>query len=237
MSSIRWRQIPNFSAYEASDSGLVRSIKTGKTLKSKPNDGGYLRVTIKRDDGKRVRPLIHVLVLMAWRGPRPSPRHHGAHCHCNDKRNNRLENLEWKLPEENEADKKIHGTAPRGGRVWRPSKARIERIRARAAAGESYTKIGLSEGLHRSSVSRIVRGLRRAEDRGGRQNASAERSCEYGSATDDAKGRQQPHDDREHHEHGDDGLDGLRHGDIGVREVEANAYNNEDDEDADDAHA
>jgi hypothetical protein len=160
MSSTHWSKIPNFSLYEASRLGRIRNIATRKILKPGPNDGGYLRVNLVRDDGRRVKGLVHVLMLMAWCGPRPSPRHHGAHCR-NDKKNNRLDNLEWKLPEENEADKRLHGTAPRGGRTWRPNRERIQRIRLRAAGGESFSKIAKDEGLHRSSVSRIVRGLRR----------------------------------------------------------------------------
>ena len=158
---MKWASIPGFSQYEASSIGTIRNAVTKKKLKSRPNDGGYLTVKVTRDDGKSVHALIHVLVLMAWRGPRPTPRHHGSHCKTNSKRNNRLSNLEWKLPEENEADKKIHGTAPKGGKNWRPNDVRIARIRERHANGESFTKIGKSEGLHRSSVSRICRGLRR----------------------------------------------------------------------------
>jgi hypothetical protein len=102
---------------------------------------------------------VHVLVLETFVGPRPSPRHHGAHFPDNDKANNRLENLAWKLPKENEADKKQCGTAPKGGATRKAQN--VERIRQRAAQGESYTKIARDEGLHRHSVSRIVRGLRR----------------------------------------------------------------------------
>lgn len=158
---MRWASIPGFSQYEASTIGTIRNAVTKRKLSPSPNDGGYLRVSVTRDDGKSVRALVHVLVLMAWRGPRPTLRHHGSHCKTNSKRNNRLSNLEWKLPEENEADKKIHGTAPKGGRQWRPNQVRVARIRERAANGESFTKIGKSEGLHRSSVARIVKGQRR----------------------------------------------------------------------------
>jgi hypothetical protein len=99
-------------------------------------------------------------VLEAFVGPAPSRRHEAAH-KDGRKENNRLDNLEWKLKEHNEADKKLHGTAPRRFTGHRRTD-HVERVLA--LAGEmSFTRIARETGLHRSSVSRIVRGLRRRE--------------------------------------------------------------------------
>lgn len=156
-----WRHIPGFSRYEVSDDGRVRCGSRMLSLNHR-DAGGYVDLMLLDDAGVRRKRKLHNLVLEAFVGPRPSPRHHGAHAPDNTRTNNRLSNLTWKLPEENEADKRACGTAPRGGRVWRPNKARVERIRLRVASGESYSAVARDEGLHRHSVSRIARGLRRA---------------------------------------------------------------------------
>lgn len=155
-----WRQIADCPLYLVSDLGKVRRIDARRCLRPWPNSGRYLIVTLYNKEGKKVHRRVHLLVLHTWMGPPPSPLHHGAH-DDGDKSNNKLQNLFWKLPVENEADKKKHGTAPKGGKNWRPSKERIARIKVRAANGESFSRIARDEGLHRSSVSRIVRGLRR----------------------------------------------------------------------------
>jgi hypothetical protein len=149
-----WKPIPENPAFLVNPLGVVRH--GFREPKQTPNHKGYLKVRIGP-----VKRFVHCLVLEAFVGPRPSRRHHGAHLD-GDKTNNCLSNLEWKLPEDNEADKRKHGTHAGGGRVWRPNRERVARIRARAQGGESYASIAKSEGLHPHSVSRIVRGLRRA---------------------------------------------------------------------------
>lgn len=156
---IEWR--PHSRRYEVSSRGQVRSRLRRKLLRQQPNDGGYRQVKLICDDGKRRWFKVHVLVLTLFVGPRPSPRHVGAHAPDRDKRNNRLENLRWALPEHNEADKRKHGTA-RGGVGRRLHAVHIDDIRSRAGNGESFTSIAKTHGLHRHSVSRIVRGQRRA---------------------------------------------------------------------------
>ena len=123
--------------------------------------GSYLRVRLRRPDGRYAWRPVHALVLEAFVGPRPSARHHGAHFPDRDSANNRASNLRWALPEENEADKRAHGTHPRGGRRLATDDATVAAIRASARAGESFTAIGLRHGLHRTSVARIVAGKRR----------------------------------------------------------------------------
>lgn len=158
-----WKPIPGFARYEASDSGRVRNMSGRELTPCKHRCGGYLDLMLVDDAGRRRKKKVHNLVLETFVGPRPSPRHQGAHAPDRNPENNRLENLSWKLPEENAIDKIAHGTAPKGGRVWRPSTDRVKRIRARVAAGESCTAIARDEGVHRHTVSRYARGLRRAK--------------------------------------------------------------------------
>ena len=151
-----WRRIHDFPNYEVSDDGRVRG--TRGILATHPNDEGYPRVRFQPGQRKR---LVHLLVLEAFRGPRHSPRHFGAHMNgC--RTDNRLSNLEWKLKEENEADKRLHGTQPRGGKTPKVGSARLQRIRAALAEGKSFSEIARAEQVHRSSVSRYARGIRRA---------------------------------------------------------------------------
>jgi len=131
-----------------------------RPLRPLPNDGGYLRVRVQLGTRVAWRP-VHALVLEAFVGPRPSPRHHGAHLDGN-RHNNHAENLAWKLPHENERDKRHHGTAPRGGHTPRLSAAKVRALRAAAASGASFSKLAKRYGIHRSSVARIVKHERRA---------------------------------------------------------------------------
>lgn len=159
---IEWRAYN--SRYEVSSCGRVRSIQRKKLIRQQPNHGGYRQVKLICDDGVRRWKKVHVLVLELFVGPRPTSRHVGAHAPDRDKRKNCVDNLRWALPHENEADKKAHGTA-RGG-IGRPLEPhQVIDIRSRAAVGESFTRIAKTHGVHRYSVSRIVRGIRQPERR------------------------------------------------------------------------
>ena len=152
-----WRAVPQFPNYVVNEQGSVMDARTGRPApRASRSDSGYLRVKL---DGRLVR--VHRAVLFAFRGPPPSSRHHGAHENGN-KDDNRLRNLTWKLPVENEADKKKHGTAPRGGHQHAPSPQVVGRVLAAVSSGESFSRVARRFGLHRSSVSRYARGLRRA---------------------------------------------------------------------------
>lgn len=154
-----WRAAPSWPGYEVSSRGRVRL--DGWMLRAHPNDGGYMRVRLRGESLTR-HVRVHLLVLLAFVGPAPSPRHEGAHLDGN-RRNNRLDNLAWKTPEENAEDKRRHGTATgdrRRGRVT--SEEEVRAMRERHARGESFTALARELRLHRHSVARIVRGQRRA---------------------------------------------------------------------------
>lgn len=129
----------------------VRRLRWVVAKRATPSDSGYERVVVY---GRKVR--LHRLVLLAYAGPPPSPRHHGAHLD-GDKSNNLPTNLAWKTPEENEADKRAHGTAPRGGRTRNVSPQLAGKIRAAGRRGESVTRIARRHGLHRKTVARYLR--------------------------------------------------------------------------------
>jgi hypothetical protein len=162
---VTWRPITSVPGYQVSAAGQVRRTRGRLVLSPRPHRG-YFRVDLRLPSGRVVHRKVHLLVLEAFVGPRPSSRHHGAHFPDPDPTNNNVKNLRWALPTENELHKLVHGTRPRGGSrsATRPAIV-VAAIQLAARAGQSFTAIGLQYGLHRSSVARIVRGQRRANTR------------------------------------------------------------------------
>jgi hypothetical protein len=153
-----WLAVPEFPGYAVSNTGLVLRTVDGVILAQRPNHGGYLRVVLWRG-GKPTHRRVHALVLEAFKGPRPSPREHGAHAPDRSKLNNTIANLRWATPEENEADKKAHGTHKGGGKVKPLTDFEVDRVRLWHAGGASLASIASRLGVHRSTISRAVRGL------------------------------------------------------------------------------
>jgi hypothetical protein len=148
----RWRDVDvDGVMYLVSSAGEVRRAGSDRLLKPQLNDSGYLRVKVGRPS-KRVWLVIHLTVLDLFVKPRPSPWHHGAHKDGNQ-RNNNVENLVWKLPIENEADKKAHGT-------WSNRRLDVEGVKkAREMAGQGLSIEGIARalGISYAAARRAVR--------------------------------------------------------------------------------
>lgn len=116
-----WRPVPGCPGYEVSDHGRVRSVDrmirypdgrapyrvAGRIKTLRVNDDyGHLAVNLSVS-GVATRPLVHGLVLEAFVGPCPT----GLEaCHNNgDASDNRIENLRWDTPSENQRDRVRHG--------------------------------------------------------------------------------------------------------------------------------
>ena len=84
--------------YEISNTGLVRSVKTGRILKNYLNSSGYCQVTLSKDRVKK-RFLVHRLVGNAFI-PNPKKKPQIDHIDGN-KQNNRVDNLRWVTGKEN----------------------------------------------------------------------------------------------------------------------------------------
>ncbi len=100
----KWKQIPNFSRYEASTKGRLRSTNyknSGKTKVLKPADGGdgYLKTMLQNDDGKYCSWGVHKFVAFTYLGERPD----GLEINHKDgnKLNNSPSNLEYCTKSEN----------------------------------------------------------------------------------------------------------------------------------------
>lgn len=93
-----WKEIPNFSRYEASNFGRIRSINyknSGAIKIINPSVGrsGYLQSMFLCDDGKYYTIKIHKLITLSFLGER-SNKNEVNHINGN-KSDNRIENLEY----------------------------------------------------------------------------------------------------------------------------------------------
>ena len=91
--------IPGFANYEVSDRGLVRNVRTGRTIKPYVHAAGYLRVSLFRE-GKQFRHYVHRLVLLTHAPVEGSDKLTVNHLD-GDKLDNRLSNLEFCTAAEN----------------------------------------------------------------------------------------------------------------------------------------
>jgi hypothetical protein len=114
----QWKAVPGYEGiYEVSDFGRVRKLITRQGrppgLLKPTGRGGYLFVQLNRNRQARAW-FVHRIVLTAFVGPRP-PTIHGAHINA-VRDDNRLVNLHWCTPKQNEADKQPLGLDPLGER-------------------------------------------------------------------------------------------------------------------------
>jgi hypothetical protein len=162
-----WRPVVGVEGYQVSSLGRVKSLRSGRILKTPPDRDGYPTVNL----GRR-RRAVHQLVLLAFVGPCPP----GRQCRHLDGRsgNARLSDLVWGTPRENYLDRVRHGTVARGprhGRHTQPERtARGKRVcGAKLTAAqipvirELVPQIGQVQtaklyGVSRHAVGSIVRG-------------------------------------------------------------------------------
>lgn len=98
-----WRDVVNYEGlYQVSNFGRIKSFhkNNAKIITPETDIHGYLRVILCKNGEKKNR-LVHVLVAQAFI-PNPDPEHKTQVNHIDgNKRNNRVENLEWLTPSEN----------------------------------------------------------------------------------------------------------------------------------------
>lgn len=157
-----WRQVPlpEFSEdYQVSNLGQVRSLKYGKCrlLVPVPGKQGYLGVSLSKKNRVRRVP-IHLLVLLAFKGPRPAgklARHRdGINTH------NVASNLRWGTVAQNNRDTVRHGhhCPPKGEAHYNAklSSANIALIFKLRAKGWTQNRIADRLGVTQSNVSYIL---------------------------------------------------------------------------------
>jgi hypothetical protein len=152
-----WRIVQQARMYEVSDRGDVRSLHTGRILRPCTlKRGGYLAVSLWID-GRGKTYTVHQLVATAFHGPRPSARHHAAH-RDGDKKNNTAANVQWATKEENEADKRLHGTANIGERNGSARFQPSDILAMRSAFENGTPRAAIMDrfGVEQSHLSRIL---------------------------------------------------------------------------------
>lgn len=91
-----------FHKYKVNQYGEVKNVDTGKCLSLKPNDTGYVAVSLYITKHKSVRMSVHRLVGIAFI---PNPENKPYINHIDHVRhNNRIDNLEWCTHNENVQD-------------------------------------------------------------------------------------------------------------------------------------
>lgn len=102
-----WKTIEGTDGeYQVSDTGLVKTTKTGRILRPAVSRQGYERVCLFKMDRER-RYRVHRLVAEAFI-PNPDNMPQVNHIDGN-KRNNHVSNLEWVTNHENVIHAKEHG--------------------------------------------------------------------------------------------------------------------------------
>lgn len=159
-----WKQIADFPDYFVSDHGRVASLRMGEPALMKGGPGTtkmkYRRVTLVREDGKKVSRNIHVLVAEAFIGPRPKGKWalhaNGVVSDCS------LGNVYWGTPKQNSDDRVAHGRS--GSCEANPNAklnaASVSDIRSRyRAGGVTQAQLADAFGVKQAHVSRVLRGV------------------------------------------------------------------------------
>ena len=87
-----WKFIPGFDKYEASSFGRIRNKHNYNVLSSNVHRSGYIHNHITDNNNKKVSTASHILVCIAFHGPKPNESYTVDHID-NDKINNKPENL------------------------------------------------------------------------------------------------------------------------------------------------
>lgn len=167
-----WKPIPNLDDYEASDTGLIRSLNrfreisnrwggitkrfhAGVVLKLKRKPNGYLFFIAEG------RKCIHAnrAIASTFHGPPPSSKHEAAHLNGN-KADNRPDNIIWATPKENAGHRLRHGTHPSGSKngMHRLGEIDIERIIQRYAQGDTSRRLALDFGVCIGTIIAVIAG-------------------------------------------------------------------------------
>lgn len=149
---MRWKTIPNYPAYEVSDTGLVRRELR---LKKQRIKRGYALVHLYHD-GVSIWIGVHRVLLVAFRGAAPEDRPESRHLNGNAL-DNRLDNLVWGTRQENSDDKLLHGTQVRGEQSGR-AKLTAADVSYVLSSTESTAELAEKLGVARGTIQRICRG-------------------------------------------------------------------------------
>jgi len=162
-----WRDITNLKGYQVSSFGNIRTLWIARGRRGveitdqwrvvrSHDEGGYLRFNVTRSR-KVTRFSVHQCVCEAFHGKRP-PLKEAAHFPDRNRHNNRADNLSWKTPKENQADRKIHGTDSAGEKNGRSklTESVVREIRNLYKDRRDYTAIGSIYGISMTAARRVI---------------------------------------------------------------------------------
>lgn len=121
---------------------------------------GYANVRLS-NNGKQSWKKVARLVAEAWHGPPPDECAQAAHLD-GDPLNNCVENIAWKSPKANNADKLKHGTHQAGEKHPRVKLTASQAAEIRGSTQPSRT-LAAEYGVSQSQIVRIKNGARWAE--------------------------------------------------------------------------
>lgn len=166
---MEYAQIPDFPAYRVSSEGFVETRwRTGpfyngfkvedawKKMRHNERPDGYQVVDLRDGYGNSRRTYVHILIAEAFIGEKPFERAVVRHLD-GDSSNNAVSNLAWGTYQQNEDDKRNHGTwdSRYGGKL---TAGQREVIKSRASKGESQRLLAEEFGVSRPTVTRLVNG-------------------------------------------------------------------------------
>ena len=143
--------------YEVSNDGRIRNARTGK-LKVYTYDKQKRRPFVGLWRNNKIRIIYpHKAVLEAFVGPRPKGM---EACHNNgDPFDNKVTNLRWDTPRNNQLDRIKHGTSNRGEQCA-AAKLTEAQVRAIRADTRLQREIAAEYGVRENTISRIKSGKR-----------------------------------------------------------------------------
>lgn len=143
----RWKQNEELPNYEISDAGCVRSIKTGRVLKTNKNRKGYRSVSLRKN-GEQVTRTVRRLVAETFLRDDYRPGLQVAN-KDGDRGNDNANNLEWKHKRDI-----IRKTYENG----RKQTHRMKRVRVVETGDiyESITECSRATGINKSTISRLL---------------------------------------------------------------------------------
>ena len=104
-----WEEIPNYPNYLVSTHGNVQNMKFQRPIQQRNHTGGYLKVSLYNDQGRREWPVHHLVAMCFMEGYRPGVRLRHSD---GDGTRNHISNL--RLPGR---PRPSYGRPKRGGRV------------------------------------------------------------------------------------------------------------------------
>lgn len=160
MNTENWKTLPDFEDYQVSDKGSIRRVSSGKGTRAmrhlKPCiDRGGRMVFNARKNGKTKQWKVHRAVMLAFKGDCPLGKE-VAHIDGNQQ-NNRLENLMYASPSENNSHKVGHGTQPVGSKMWNAKLTEQDVVDIRAKSPQiSYAKLAAEYGVHMVTIAQVI---------------------------------------------------------------------------------